>query len=68
MYLRSPHLRLGPVWPGLVRKNLTPGAPAHQVLGEDEGEGVWRVARAEDTEVAGPIMELDDTRVRVVTV
>ena len=45
---------------------LAHGAPADQVLGEDEGESVWGVSRAEDSEVS--ILEPDYSRVRMVAV
>ena len=51
MDFRRPHLRLGPVWPGLVREDLTHGAPVDQVQGEHEGESVRGVTRAEDSQV-----------------
>ena len=50
--LRSPHLGLGPVRPGLVRKDLTHGGPADQVPGEHEGESVRGVTRAENPQVS----------------
>ena len=51
MDLRSPHLRLGPLRPGLVREDLTHGAPVDQVQGKDQGESVRGVTRAEDSQV-----------------
>ena len=66
--LRSPHLWLGPVRPGLVRKDLTHGGPADQVPGEHEGESVRGVTRAENPQVSWPVMKRDDPRVRVVSV
>ena len=68
MDLRSPHLRLGPLRPGLVREDLTHGAPVDQVQGKHQGESVRGVTRAEDSQVTRAIRELDHTRVRVVSV